>query len=221
MSACAQESRESASVLAERFEREGIFWRQLEVAEKLGAAGDKSVLRRLEPWLEHEDRHLRGNAALVFARLGDERGFQAIEAMLNDRSVRERGQGAPTAPWTLKGQIAADRYYAVHLLGLLKDRRGVALLAPLLDDEEVNYKIPWALGEIGGEEAIRTLTGALGNPSVEVRRWSAEALGRLGAKEALPHLRRLLNDNERSRLADMITVAEAARRAIEMLEGKR
>ena len=33
--------------------------------------------------------------------------------------------------------LMADRYYAGHLLGDLKDRRGVELLVPLLDDEEV------------------------------------------------------------------------------------
>jgi HEAT repeat protein len=221
LAACAQEPRESTVALVERFERQTIFWRQLEVAEKLTALRERSVLRRLEPWLMHEDRHLRGNAALVFARLGDERGFQVIAEMLNDRSVREEGQGMPAAPWTLHGQIAADRYYAVHLLGLLKDRRGVGLLAPLLDDEDLNYKIPWALGQIGGEAAEKALTGALNHRSTEVRRWSAGVLGELNARHALPHLRRLLDDHQRSRLADTITVAEAARRAIEKLEGKR
>ena len=86
---CGQTSRypiESASGLVEQFEST-TFWKQFEVAKKIVALHDKSVLQPLEPWLGNEDMHRRGNAAFIFASLGDDRGFQVITAILEDRSA--------------------------------------------------------------------------------------------------------------------------------------
>jgi hypothetical protein len=78
----------SVSDLLRQFESENVFSRQFEVAKAIVAANDRSVLPRLEPWLTHEDRHFRGNAAFIFARLGDPRGFDAIVAILSDHSEK-------------------------------------------------------------------------------------------------------------------------------------
>jgi hypothetical protein len=83
-----QRPTESASALVEQFESTTIFWKQFEVAEKIVALHDKSVLEDLEPWLSNEDMHLRGNAAFIFASLGDERGFQVIKSILEDLSTK-------------------------------------------------------------------------------------------------------------------------------------
>jgi hypothetical protein len=92
----------SVSELLRQFEDERVFWRQCEVAKGIVAANDTSVLPQLESWLTHEDRHLRGNAAFVFARLGDARGFDVISAILRDHSERPEGQGIPGGRWSLK-----------------------------------------------------------------------------------------------------------------------
>jgi len=125
------------SRVARQFEDERVFWRQFEVARAIVAANDAGVLPRLEPWLTHEDRHLRGNAAFIFAGLGDPRGFEVVVAILDDRSETRAIQeissiGLPS----VRAQIRQDRYYAAHLLGNLKDPRGVAILVPLLKDPE-------------------------------------------------------------------------------------
>ncbi len=78
---------ESASSLVEQFKSTTIFWKQFEVAKKIVALHDKSVLQDLEPWLSNEDRHARGDAAFVFASLGDDRGFDVIKAIVDDRSI--------------------------------------------------------------------------------------------------------------------------------------
>src|SRR4029077_19098888 len=83
----AQYRSESASGLVEQFKSATIFWKQFEVAKKIVALHDKRVLHDLEPWLSDEDRHLRGNAAFIFASLGDDRGIQIIKAILEDRST--------------------------------------------------------------------------------------------------------------------------------------
>ena len=127
-----------------------MFWKQFKVAEKIVALCDKSVLRDLEPDLAQENRHLRGNAAFVFASLGDDRGFEVIKAILEDKSI-DRYSKYPPQPsvWTPQRGVAEDRYYAAHLFGDLKDARAVPILVPLLKDKEVNDIVPWALGEIG------------------------------------------------------------------------
>src|SRR5712692_5414736 len=126
------QERPSVAELLQQFETTTVFWRQFEVAKAIVAANDTSVLPKLQSWLTHEDRHLRGNAALVFAGLGDSRGFDVIAAILRDHFERPEGQGIPGGRWSVQGQIRADRYYAAHLLGDLKDPRAVPILVPLL-----------------------------------------------------------------------------------------
>lgn len=212
--------------LLQQFETTTLFLRQFEVAKALAATKDASILPKLEPWLKREDRHLRGNAAFVFASLGDSRGFEVITAILNDRSDRSFAQGVPgiagsSAPEYLsKAQIRADRYYAAHLLGDLKDPRAVPILVPLLKDTEVNYIVPWSLGQIGDKSAIQPLIGTLSDGSAGMRVLAIYALVGLKAIEALPRLRQLLSDNEKSNFGAMVPVAEAAREAIAKLEPK-
>jgi HEAT repeat protein len=210
--------------LLRQFTSERVFWKQSEIARQLVATHDRSVLDDLEVWLNDDDRHLRGNAALVFAGLGDDRGFTVITTMLHDRSDRPEGQGQSGASgdgrYHVAAQIRADRYYAVHLLGILKDRRAVPILIPLLTDIQLNYKVAWALGEIGDRAADEALIASLSDQDTSVRVSAIQALSELGATEALPNLRALLNDNEKSRLGTPVTVAEAARAAIVKLGSK-
>jgi len=215
--------RQSAAELLETFGSTKIFWQQFEVAKKVVEVRDASPLAQLESWqleswLSHRDRHVRGNVAFMYAALGDRRGFDVITAILNDRSERPEGQGIPGSRWSLQAQIAADRYYAVHLLGELKDPRAIPVLVALLQDEQVNYKVAWALGEIGGKAAVQALVEALHSGSPDVRVIAIEALAKRNVKDALPNLRPLLDDNARSHFGQLVSVADAARAAITKLE---
>lgn len=169
-----------------------------------------------------EDRHLRANAAFIFAAFGDDRGWEVLSATLSDMSDRAEGQGVPMASsngqFSLAAQIRADRYYAVHLLGELKDERAVPMLVPLLTDSQVNYKVAWALGEIGGEAAVDLLIGSLDDRSADVRVITIHALEKLGARKALPRLRALLSDFEKSHFGLQESVSDAAKAAIATLQ---
>ncbi len=205
--------------LLRQFEGERVFWRQFEVGRAIVAANDASVLPRLEPWLTHEDRHLRGNAAFIFASLGDPRGFKVVVAILDDRTEARAIQeissvGLPS----VRTQIRQDRYYAAHLLGDLKDPRGVAILVPLLKDPDVSYIVPWSLGQIGDRSAITPLLGSLNDPNPSMRVLAIHALVDLKATEVLPRLRQLLDDNARSNFDKFESVAEAAQTAIAKLQ---
>jgi HEAT repeat protein len=115
-------------------------------------------------------------------------------------------------------QIRADRNYAATLFGDLKDPRAVPILVRLLSDEEVNYIVPWSLGEIGDKRAVAPLIRTLADKKPSMRVLAINALEKLAAKDALPALYRLLNDNEKSNLGDPVSVAEAAKAAIAKLE---
>jgi hypothetical protein len=177
----------SASVLVEQFKNTLLFVNQFEVAKKIVELGDKSVLQDLEPWLTHEDRHIRANVGFVFAGLGDDRGFQVIEAILNGRSNRPLGQGTPGTGGSdkpsVKRQIVADRYYAVSLFGDLKDARAVSILIPLLKDKDINWFIAGTLGGFGDKSAIRPLIEALDDKNSDVRFLSIRSLQEATAKK--------------------------------------
>jgi hypothetical protein len=166
--------------LFEQFENTAVFWEQFEVAKKIVALGDESVLPRLEPWLHCGDMRRRGNAGFIFAKFGDDRGFQTIVSILDDsstnRAIEARDDAGEPSP---KMQIRADRYYAAHLLGDLRDVRAVPILIPLLKDEDVKYIVPWSLAEIGDKSAIPSLKNALGDDSLTMRAAAQLALEKL------------------------------------------
>jgi HEAT repeat protein len=227
----------SLAELVRQFEQPEHFWIQIEVAKKIVAFHAPSILPKLEPWLRHDDRHLRANAGFLFAALGDRRGFDVVVAILNDRSDRCPGQGgiAPTRrsvsgdedsacgkiprSWSLQLQIASDRYYAAHVLGDLRDPRAVPILVPLLHEPVVDHIVPWSLSQIGDRAAIRPLIDMLADADPDMRVLSIYALETLRATEALPALRALLADLERIRFDRQISVAEAAAEAIAKIEG--
>jgi hypothetical protein len=205
----------SGSVLVDQFKNEKVFWRQFEVAKEIEKRHDASVLSSLVDWLDHEDRHIRGNVAFLFGRLGDAHGLQVISDILTDRSERPEAQGLGIGikdqKYHVELQIREDRYYAVHLLGELGDAQAVSVLVPFLKDSEINDKVAWALGQIGDRRAVGPLLDALNDESPMMCVSAIQALETLHASDALPRLIPLLNDNRKS-------VADAARAAVENLQ---
>jgi hypothetical protein len=216
------DSTQNSTALIQQFKNEKVFWKQIEIAKAIAVKHDASVLPPLADWLGHADRHIRGNVAFIFASLGDPRGLQTIADILGDRSERPEGQGIPTASsdgrYRFERQVAADRYYAAHLLGDLHDPRGIALLVPLLDDPETRSIVPWSLGQIGDKRAIPPLIAALDNDDPSTRVLVIYALEALHAKEAVPRLLSLVNDDRESRFGALVTVSEAAKAAIAKLQ---
>ena len=212
----------SIDALVERFKSEKVFWRQFEVARQIAERRDPAVIPALIGLLTHEDRHIRGNAAFVVGRLGDPRGFQVIAEILDDRSDRPEGQGTPGVAsdgrYRVARQIASDRYYAVHLFGELRDPQAVPILVSLFKDPQVNYKVPWALAQIGDRRAIGPLLNVLDDDSPSMRVAAIEALEALNATEALPRLIALLDDHRPTNTGAQVSVADAARTAIARLK---
>jgi HEAT repeat protein len=215
------QERPAVSELVRQFQGETVFWRQFEVAKAIVTAKDTGVLPQLEPWLTHEDRQLRGNAAFIFAQLGDSRGFEVIVAILSDRSERRQVDNISSVGLPdVQGQITQDRYYAAHLLGNLKDPRAISILVPLLTEPVVKDIVPWSLAQIGNRSAIPPLIRTLVDPDPSMRVLAIHALADLKATDALPPLRQLLDDTARSNFDKSESVAEAAQSAIGKLQSE-
>ena len=215
VAAVTESARRSPTELVSRFHSSQFFFDQFDVAKELVELHDPSVLPSLVGDLSNEDRHIRGNAAFVFAGLGDPRGFEVLLGVVLGGGISAPG----TAPaYNVKPQITADRYYAAHLLGDLKDPRAVPVLVSLLDEPEVNYIVPWSLGEIGDKRAVSPLIHALADSDPSMRVLAIYGLEQLHATDAIPALRRLLEDHQRTTFGNQVPVADAARAAITKLE---
>jgi pimeloyl-ACP methyl ester carboxylesterase len=216
--------RTSVETLLARFTGQSVFWRQFDVAEELATHRDPRVLVALEPLLHHDDRQIRANTAFVFARLGDPRGLATIKGILVDRSDRplttEGPMGLSSSGQSralMERQIRQDRYYAVHMLGKLRDSRGVDILVPLLGDPDVNYHAAWALGLIRDARAVAPLIRTLADSDALVRISAIQALETLGSREAVPKLKALVNDPALPSAGDRVPVGEVAKAAIHRL----
>jgi len=212
-SATAHEKQQTAAELVERFKAMDNPFFQLDIAKEMVSLHDASVLPDLEPYLNDQSRMVRGNAALVFAALGDDRGFRIILDILNDKSTKGREiRGSSINP------VRQDRYYAAHLFGDLKDRRAVPILIPLLKDPDVKEIVPWSLGEIGDKSAIPPLIRTLDDSNPDMRVLAIYALETLKAKQALPRIRAFVNDNQRIHFDGLGPVSEAAKEAVADLQ---
>ena len=87
-----------------------------------------------------------------------------------------------------------------------------------MKDAEVNSTVPWALGQIGDKRAIGPLLDALDDDSPTMRVLAIYALETLHAREALPRLMALLNDQRRANFGAQVSVADAAKAAIAKLQ---
>lgn len=212
----------TAAQLLGQFEEQKYSHEQFYVAREIVAAKDASILPKLESWLTCEDRQVRGNAAFVFAGLGDSRGFDTIVAILRDFSQRPHtpNLGTYAGPASFealsRAQTRSDRHYAVWLLGQLKDPRGVPILVPLLKD--VNDGSAGSLGQIGDRSAIQPLIATLGEPDPRLKFYAIRALTDLKATDALTALQRLLDD--KSLFNNRESIAEEAQAAISQLQSK-
>ena len=163
--ACADDGDKQLEDLIARFRAADVY-NQFEIGEQIADAGDPRVLPILEPWLKHRDRRIRGNVAFIFAKFGESRGLATIIEVLADQSADRRVEWEggsllisadesleqamerySRSPGGLRAQITTDRYYAVHLLGKLRDPQAVDVLVPLLADHGISYNVAWALGK--------------------------------------------------------------------------
>ena len=179
---------------------------------------------------------LRSIACWFLSRLGDDRAVPALLECLNDKNPELRSEAArslgtigslqtvPILIDKLKSDLSADvRFHAIYALGLLADEAAlIPILETLLDSSEapkVRGIAAETLSVFPGQRTIEALKVCLSDPQVEVRYWSAFALGELGVESALPELRRLASIDESS-LPDGSSIKEEAADAINKINDR-
>jgi HEAT repeat protein len=227
--ATANAADEDTRTLIDRFTDAQYDWQRPDVADDIASQLRVVDLKPLESWLSDPSRHRRGSAAYLFAKVGDPRGFATILGILSDRSdirsiepiIAVGPADSSRSPQMIAQQITQDRYYAVHLLGRLKDKRSVAILLAVLDDPDIGYNVAWALGQIGDARAIPPLIGALSNKDPLVRVSALQALQALHAKQALPAIEALYSDEAIPNAGDRMPVGAVARTAADAIRNRR
>ena len=168
--------------LLEAFPNAAYVWQQRDIAKKIVALGDKTIIPKMETYLDTEDRQRRCNAGLILAGLGDKRGLAIILKELEDKTPRPtdliRSDGKPDQ----EGQITSDRYYAAFFLGLLQDKEAVPALIEATKDKTINYRAAISLGEIGDKSAIPALR-KMAKDFPDERLWAGYGLAALGEPE--------------------------------------
>jgi HEAT repeat protein len=190
--------RSTAELLA-AFRAAGNSIGQQEAAAALLKADDrKAVIEAMLPLLDATDRRTRCNAGWILGAFGDARGFDAVLKELQDavpRAVQQgriRSDGRPD----FQGQVTSDRYYAIHILGELKDRRAVPALVAVLNDPVLDYQAAIALGKIGSRDAVEPLKRMSQSASPSSRLLAFHALAKLGESSGLPALLAALADDD-------------------------
>jgi HEAT repeat protein len=180
--ASAVKSEKSVDELIEEFSKAESTWKQADVAQRLVEVADKSIIPWIEKLLDTPDRGRRCNAALMLARLGDERGLAIIIGELQDTTPRptnlKKSDGRPDS----EGQIRQDRYYAALLLGKLGKTEAVPALMQATTDKSINYQAAISLGEIGDKSAVPALR-KMAADFPDQRLWAGYALAAVGEPE--------------------------------------
>ena len=125
----------SSTALVEQFQTENALWRQFTIGKEIVERRDPRVLPILAAWLNHEDRHVRGNVAFIFA-------VPILIPLLKDKEINA------IVPWAL-GQIG--------------DKSAVGPLIETLDDDDPSMRVLsiYALETLNAKEALPRLTSLL------------------------------------------------------------
>jgi len=179
------------------------------VAKALGKIRDPRAAPALERALRNEqlapeneegdDTDARVEAALALGAIGASSAFEPLTAMLAE---------ALETDWTLS-------WYIIDALGMLGDTRAIPLLVDALEhsDFDVQKSAMYALVSFG-QVAVEPLIKLLRDRRDEVVLQAVQALGKLGAAQAVPELTWLQSHCEDRFLKDFIKsyVAESIRK---------
>lgn len=175
------------------------WWERQEYINKLISYPLVEYLPDLEQGIRNDDDADIRNAAMEVYRVLGVKGFPSLEGLLQDHnhevrlfavnilcSIADRG----TFPLLAEAMNDSDvnvRIATAEALGKVRDERAIPLLESALDDE------PWvamaaidALGQIGGDDALRLLYRCLEMPGVQ--ELAIEAIERAGKQESIKYL---------------------------------
>lgn len=185
------------------------WWIRAQAAQRLGQMLCSKASPALEQVLEDRSFEVRLTASWALAKLGDSKAVDRIVQSLAHSSklaaarltniILEMGpQTIPTLKRLLENEDTEVKLMAIKLLGILKEKGIVELLAPLLGlrNIEIRIAVIQALGNIDDddEKAAFLILRYLDDTRWPVRAKAASVLGRLKHAPAIPKLKENLKD---------------------------
>jgi eukaryotic-like serine/threonine-protein kinase len=161
--------------------------------EILNEIGTNESIKDLLSALGDDDWWVRVRATDALARIGGPKVIDAVLALINDKDE-------------------SVRRCAVEILNATRDERAVKHLINATTDEDwwVSERAADALGAIGDVRAVPAIIKMLSGDPRSIPA-AARALGKLAGKDAVPHLRPLLDHRDKQvRIEAMKALAEAA-----------
>jgi len=128
--------------------------------------------------LQDENKYVREEATVALSEIKDRRALEPLIRALNDKD------------WGVRWGVA-------NALGELGDQAAIDPLIKALNDE-VRYVREGAASALQriGKPAVKKLIASLDNPSPNVRRWAAWALGKIKDQRAANGLIKGLQDSD-------------------------
>lgn len=171
-------------------------WQQKEMADELVVRGGPAVLAAMTNMLDSPNRRRRCNAGFVLAKLDEPRGIAVIIRELRDQLPRPTElQGSNGQP-DIAGQVTADRYYAVVLLGQLASKDAVPALIEATTDSRIHYAAAISLGQIGDKRAISALR-KMADDFPDQKLWAGYGLAALGEAQGFELLTAIVLSDSR------------------------
>jgi HEAT repeat protein len=166
-------------------------------------------------------RKRAATSLLIALRSADEsiawEAAKSLSLLLSKRTV------GPLIAELLSAPTPERRTRAAYALRGVNDPRLLTALISVVgntdEDSTVRGFAAESLVFAQSKRACNPLIRALADPSTEVRFWAAFALGQIGCRAALPHLRRLAGADKR-RLAGWWSVSREAADAIKAIENR-
>jgi HEAT repeat protein len=206
-------------------------WTRARALRVLGELKIPTSVPTLLSALGDRDPDVRNVAARSLGRMKLQAAEEALVGLLgkHDQAVSSRiaaiciEMGPRTAPLlirSLRDGNARARFWAVRILGEVRDPRATrALCDALLDkDAEVRSASAWALGALADRATVSLVLPLLRDPVWYVRAHAAEALGRIGDETAVEALVEALRDRSwwvrKNALDALVQLGPASRPAL-------
>jgi HEAT repeat protein len=178
----------------------------LTLLKKLNSTRDP-VYPKLRAMMDDPDSGIRTIAVLKFAEMGEEGLFTKVHSIILDGSQRDKIDALRILAKTGRVGIEAIsnimvlalndkkplvQIEAIRTMGSMKDRLSIKHLVEKSQDSRHTIRLESvkALGQVGGEEVVNPLIGALMDNDTAVRRAAREALESIKTESA----RKALND---------------------------
>lgn len=146
--------------------KDGDWWVREIATDALSSLGGEKISSMIMGLLNDGDEYVRRSAVEFFCRVKDDAAFELLVGLLGDKDwwVREK---------------------AITALGLIGDPKAIPYIEKLVDDKEIKWALPAALGRMGTKAALKPLGALTRDNQRQIRLTAIEAVASINEPESL------------------------------------